>query len=221
MAVGDPVRIVAPTITRFTMKHTTGGGRRADCVVDVSIDEFSMSRDEGVNYVADHICAPWQDNILSQVAGNITFLGCHFVDLDSLSGETGDRGPTAGHPTTGAIVGTPFISPQVSYLVHKSAGSHRGTRNGRMYVPGLAESEVDEAGIVQASRVTSFNTKLESFRSALATIGGPLITSTAWRVVHVHKGDPEDPATWTWSSSTITSAFLDVKVATQRRRLRG
>jgi len=204
------------------MKHTLSGGRPGVCIVDISVDENVEGRDVAVSDVVSHIAAPWQDNMLANMTGNVTFTGGHYIDLDSLNGQTGDFGPAAGHPTTGAIVGTPYLQPATAYLIHKASGSHRGTRNGRMFVPGLAESEVDEAGVVQASRVSSWNTKLALFKTACQNLfTSALDGSTAWRTVHVNKAGSPDPSLWTWSSSTITSAFCDVKVATQRRRLRG
>jgi hypothetical protein len=91
-----------------------------------------------------------------------------------------------------------------------------------MYVPGLAESEVGEDGTIQASRVASFNTKLSALITAYTAISDLIgLETVSWRTVHVHKGTHDDPATWTWSSSTVSNAFLDGKCATQRRRLRG
>jgi hypothetical protein len=62
---------------------------------------------------------------------------------------------------------------------------------------------------------------MASLRNGLLGIGDIVgLETTAWRVVHVHKVDKADPATWTWSSSDVTAATCDARVATQRRRLR-
>lgn len=218
------IRIVAPTIVRFTAKHHQTDGRPADCVVDISVDELAISRETAVLDAASHFSAIWQDFVTSQTSNTLTYDGAHYIDLDSLTGITGLVGPAGGHATVGVLTSS-AASPQVSYLVKKACSANRSQRAGRMYVPAPQELEIDNNGVLTTARQNAFNTALSTLRSALNGIGGltqPI--STAWRVVHIDRhgfDNPADSEHWTWNSTDVTNAVVDAIVATQRRRLRG
>lgn len=220
MTVGDPVQIVCPGVVRLGMNHNLSNGRHSCNIVDIQIDFDTGGRGDAVEGVVNEMADIWARRIMPNVASTVTFTGGTYLDLDSLDGVSGIFGPSGTYTNVGAITGTPAISPQVSYLIHKKAGSHRGHRSGRMYVAGLAESEISDTGAVQASRITSWASALDLFRTDIAAIASIGTVSAAWRVVHVTKGDRDDPATWTWSSSTIEDAYCDPYVGTQRHRLR-
>lgn len=221
MAKGDPVHIVAPTIVRVTYEHQQTDGRPASCVMDISLDEFSVARPDAVAAFISHVSAPWQQYIVDFMANNVTYTGGSYIDLDSLDGITGTFGPAAGQPTGGADANAQ-CPPQTAYLVHKNTASTRGSRPGRVYVPGATGNTVDENGVVSSTKQTTINGRFSSYRTAINSItDGISIWSVALRVVHVHKHNSDDPLDWTWSSSDISSFSCDNKVATQRRRLRG
>lgn len=220
MPLSGPVLILAPTIVRVTYKMHYTGGRSCDCVMDISLDETGTSREAAVNELVPLLAQPWQDNVLYVLCDNVTFDGIHVIDLDSLDGVTADSGPHSGSPTAGAV-SAGQASPQVAYLVHKNTTSGRGTRPGRTYLPGVSEADVNEDGTVITARKDIINTKMGAYKTAIAALTSFLgFTSVALRVVHVHKGDKENPATWTWNSTDISSFTCDPTVATQRRRLR-
>jgi hypothetical protein len=99
-------------------------------------------------------------------------------------------------------------------LIHKrtARGGRRG--RGRWFFPwSIADSEVDEAGIVLAARVTAISAACEVFRQHMATAGEPMVvlhSTSAPGVVHPTTAGPPD---------VITSMNCDSVVGTQRRRL--
>lgn len=221
MPTGPSAPVVAPTIVRLTYKHTNGASRAADCIVDMSIEAAGLlTRSSAVDVLVSHAAAPWQDHMLDIMSNSITFAGGSFIDLDSLSGSTGSFGPAAGHPTTGSF-SSADMTTQVAYLVHKNTTAHRGQKQGRMYVPGVIESAVDGNGHLTSTYLSSLNTALAAYLSAMNSISDSVFAlSPAMRVVHVHKPNKDDATTWTWSSSDVSSLTADLRCATQRRRLR-
>lgn len=219
--LGSPVRIVAPTIIRFSAMFLIANTRPGACIVDISVDEVIESRNAAVAAVASKFMAIWQDNVAPCIMPTTAFAGAHFIDLDSLNGISGFVANVAGHPSTGTVSATDVEPPNVALLIKKSCSATRSQKNGRMYLPGVATTWVNNAGDIPAGNITTVNTAMNNLRNGLNGIGDAAgIETTAWRVVHVHKEDKADPATWTWSSSDVTSALCDNRVATQRRRLR-
>lgn len=222
MTTGDPVIVIAPQCVRYGFQHDIPGDHPATCTFDVEIDVSAGGRDDCVKDFTSHIAGHWQDAMLQQLSPDVTFTGGTYLDLDSADGISGTFAPAAGHPTTGGLTGTSMTSPQVAYLIHKVAGASRSARNGRMYVPGVAENQIDVSGRVAPSFISTYETHLHDL---LVNISGEAGTPTAsysaaMRVVHVHKPDKDDPGTWTWSSSTVDALRVDPVCATQRRRLR-
>lgn len=95
-------------------------------------------------------------------------------------------------------------SPNVSYLIHKNTnlGGRRG--RGRMFIPGVAETLVDGAGVVDGPAVSSFDSAFETL-------------VTAWGVENLPPYLLHDGLL---SPTIISSLTCDARVATQRRRLR-
>lgn len=217
-----PVRVVAPTIMRCGFQHLLGGTRPATCLVDVSIDEFGVDRETAVHDVADNMCHVWQPRMLGIMSPAVSFVGMHWIDLDSLEGISGFEGPHAGDPTVGGATGVDTEPPQVCYLVHKNCSPNRSQKNGRMYVPGVFTDRVNNDGTLTAGSAALVTARTEQVRTDILALSTTLSISTvAWRVVHVHKPDKTNPTTWSWSSSDVKTTACDARVATQRRRLRG
>lgn len=100
-------------------------------------------------------------------------------------------------------------------LVHKTTtrGGRRG--RGRLFIPWAAiETDVDEAGVVGSTTVTSMQTKMSAWRTALATNQVPMV------VLHDPsrpdiKGSPTTPG----APNLVTALVVDRLISTQRRRL--
>jgi hypothetical protein len=206
------------------METMFSGSHRHVNVIHVSVDAApTEGRDAAVDVVNSHMCGIYQERVVKNFTNTAHFVGCHWMDLDSLDGRTGDLGPAAGHPGNGT---DPAQWPplQVSFLVHLQSTQRIGQRQGRMYVSGPAEAEIDNAGAISSTVLASEYTALNGMRTditgiVIPDIGGDF-NPAAWRTIHVHKLDPVDPTTWTWSSTTVDNCVVDPQVATQRRRNR-
>lgn len=109
----------------------------------------------------------------------------------------------AGDPETGSTTG-PVASSQVSWLVRKrsSLGGRQG--RGRMFLPGVRESEIGSDGAVSSADVLAWNLALLDFQTLLDGNGTPMV------ILHSDSLTP----------TPVTSLTLDSTIATQRRRLR-
>jgi len=104
--------------------------------------------------------------------------------------------------------GKSSVPPNCAVLVHKTTarGGRRG--RGRLFIPWmLAETEVDEAGIIMAATITTFN-------AALAVWLGRLNASNMPMVVLHGPGRTPTPA-----PDVVTQLAADRLISTQRRRL--
>jgi len=170
----------------------------ADVTLGVDISSYAGTATDA----AGDAHQAWVDNIIPRQVNTVTLSNTHVKFGPNSTGPAGDAGtPTAGSGSN------PGISPQVSALVHKTTlfGGHPG--RGRMFVPGLSESDVNNAGTVDSGALGAWQTSVDGLLSDLGTallipvllhgVGSPLSTP-----------------------STITDFTVDSKVATQRRRLR-
>lgn len=144
--------------------------------------------------------------ILPVLTNTVRVNGAHYIDLSGPTGATGDVTPDTGDVVVGGV-GTEPCPPQVSYLIKLSTTSIRGVRNGRLYLPGVRLDEINAAGDVSSGQRSTVTGAVESFRSGLEGAGGGILS-----VLHNPAGGPT-------SMSHVTSAFCEVPVATQRRRL--
>lgn len=103
--------------------------------------------------------------------------------------------------------GSGGVSPATAYLVHKHtvAGGHAGS--GRLYLPGVIKSAMDDDGIIHSGTVTSVSAAFNTLRSLLSTADlDPVLLHGA--------GSPISTPT------QIQSMSCDNRAATQRRRMR-
>lgn len=210
--------IVAPTIVRFSHQMDIGG-RACDCVSDVSLDEFAVSRETAVGQLVPIVAGAWQDSFLPQLGGNLVYKGTKWLDIDSVNGQGGFQGPIAGKPTGGQLAGND-TAPNTAYLVHKNCTHNRLQRAGRWYVPGVLENDLDNQGNLTGASQTKLVNCANQYKNTIRDSGLPIGYTAACRVVHIASWDA-DHNPLTWSSSDIDSFTCDIKVATQRRRLRG
>jgi hypothetical protein len=221
--VPEPLVVVAPTIVRFTMQGDING-RNCYNLVDVSLDEFVVSRETAVSDLAGRMPKVWQTTIVGALGGWYSFHGASWMDLDSEDGITGFQGPDLSSPVLGGTGGS-LHTPNTAALIHKQTSSRRNARNGRMYLGPILETDCDDGGVLSTGCKTRFTTAAAAFRTAIIALGTPILASIAWRVVHVEsKGEPDDDfpggRPLTWNSSTVSGVTCDAKAATQRRRMR-
>lgn len=104
----------------------------------------------------------------------------------------------------GTVSGS-VVPPNTSLLVKKVTGQGGRRGQGRMFLPGLDESEVDGTGTVGSSRRTAVGTDLNALLLSLSGADLDMV------VLH---GDPG------FAPLDVTALVVQTKVATQRRRLR-
>lgn len=110
----------------------------------------------------------------------------------------------------------------VAYLIHKTTagGGRRG--RGRMFLPGVDETDVDQTGLIAAGKITALNNAFTNFALELVADATPPFLlhepATTWVLVN---GQPRRVPTGAAPVPTaITSWATDSRVATQRRRQR-
>jgi hypothetical protein len=109
--------------------------------------------------VADEFASAWVSNIQSNLSGSTTFEGT-LVKFGP-----NDTGPSAVFPAAvPGSDGTSQSGPQVCALISKitALGGRKG--RGRMYLPGIEDSDLDTGGNIGAGKQTNLNTKSASQR---------------------------------------------------------
>jgi hypothetical protein len=219
-------------VCRYTINGSMNGRAVAN-VLDVFIDTTGTvtARPTAVQAFAGIVLDAWHNRILPTICAVYTAQSVTWVDLDSATGTVGSRASTPTH--TWPFAGTNAIAAQAGNacaLMHKNLSSTRGSRKGRMYLPGLAESYTDPAApnVLTTSAISAYTTALNSFYNDVhLTAGGPFAYDTHPVVSHVLTREPIDPAhpdrvpaPLTGVGITVTSFTIDPVLATQRRRLR-
>lgn len=141
-------------------------------------------------------------NLMTEIGTGITLVGC-LVKF----------GPDATGPSAlvGAAVlgsaGAGLLSPNTTWLVHKTTSFGGRAGRGRMFLPGIREADVSDAGVISPTPLTDMQTAMTAFRSQLiADDLEPVLLHSA-----------QSPIV---APSPIISFSVDSRVATQRRRLR-
>lgn len=103
--------------------------------------------------------------------------------------------------------GSGGVSPATCYLVHKhtALGGHAGS--GRLYMPGVIKSAMDDDGVIHSGTVTSVSAAWNTFKASLAAANLPPV------LLHGASSPISIP-------TPIAAFACDGKAATQRRRMR-
>lgn len=154
----------------------------------------------------------WQDHIVPLFINNYSVQGIRFLDINELDGITGflpvdDSKPKVGPGTTATS------PPALSMLVKKVISGKRSARAGRLYLPPPQENEMDENGVLLASRIAAVDAGFESFRAGTDDDGGVGDNAGYIAVLHQFEGKP---VSWSKVQSYKTQPLL----GTQRRRMR-
>lgn len=107
---------------------------------------------------------------------------------------------------TATGTGTP-LPQNCALLWHKLTGAGGRTGKGRMYLPGVDEGSISSIGALGTGDAATMNTAAGLFLTDIESILG--VNSA----VLLHSGEADIP-------NAITALTVDLKVATQRRRLR-
>lgn len=209
--------IIAPGICRYTVNGTYAGQPIAN-IIDMQIDTTGSveSRSSAVEAQAGILINEWSDHILPIVSAAYVATSVSWVDLDSLSGSTGERTSTDQEdwPLVGGLVGAPTPG-NVAVRVGKRITPTRGQRQGRMYLVGQPEANTDAANpnVLTSAVITTINSQLESFLGNINQSDGDIIGYTSQMVV-VHTVDDvfED-------YSVVQALTVEARLGSQRRRL--
>lgn len=152
---------------------------------------------------ATAFAALWSNSFLTMQSSAITLAEVRVKYGPNATGPEG--GVTPGVAGSRANSGVP---PNTSLLVRKStAGGGRRAR-GRMYIPGLLDSDVDVDGFITPATVSAFQTEANEFFDGAEAGGLPLY------VLHA-PGISATPA-----PTVMTGLQVQGVAATQRRRMR-
>lgn len=171
----------------------------AECTLGVDVTGFAGSATDA----ADAVNAAWDTS-------NINTLQVVTCEL----AETRVKfGPTATGPTginTDAISGadgSPGVSPNTAFLIHKVTAFGGRAGRGRLYLPGMDETQVNDSGDIDGTLTDAMTGAWEVLRDELE--------SADLRAVLLH--GPDSPL----SGGTVITGFVcDGFAASQRRRMR-
>lgn len=141
---------------------------------------------------ADAVASAWSSNVMPELNDAVSMVQVHVEDAFSfgdnfgvvVGGESGDMSP-----------------PNVAYLAKKVSGFIGRANAGRIYIPGVTETHINDVGILDS-------TKFENLQDALNGLISDL--QDALTAMHVNMTTPV----------LVNQLALEDQVATQRRRLR-
>lgn len=186
--------IVPPGFIALFVRFTNAVGHRCQSVMGYSITDVwtQAATDTASAFIAGSYKA--------QLNSGATFDGIHV-----LVGQDGDdlAFDSSSGSGNGARSGS-LQAPQVQGLIKKTTGVSGRHGRGRLFIPDMFESQVDDSGNVDATGLARLNDIAGSLNSALgvgALIGNPVI-------LHSDSTAP----------SLITGMAAEARVATLRRR---
>lgn len=214
--------IVAPNVARFTINGTFPdfGGTWALIWDASSITAEGEDRAANVEGYAKCVVDA-TGTLFSALSNQVTVTSVSWVDLDSLTGSTGEitLGWERQLPQTGGRE-VPTAAANTAVLVTKAGTFGRGTRTGRMYLPGPNETQIAAADIVAAYQE---DIQVDCNEFLFDLTDPPRLAPVSWTPVVVHTrnaGTPQMPDIVYAGQSDVTQLIVQRRVATQRRRLR-
>lgn len=146
----------------ITITNSGGGASAVSSVAIGTLNDNPLTQtivDRVANLMRDGLKPFWDSgwtvgpvHVVENVAGDM------FV-WDNTATEAG---------TNGAAV---YASPAVSLVVSKVTGLLGKAHRGRFYLPGIQESNVDEAGIIDAGAVTAYQAIIDAFKTSVVGDG--------------------------------------------------
>lgn len=219
--------LIWPNAVRFSINGTYGGRNVAN-VFDMRIDDVSVGaeRDDAIFDQAGDILNAWTTNLLPIVVNDYTALSVSWVDLNSATGTTGTRSSTADEtwPQNGATSSDPTPGNVAALITKVAPGGGRRSRNGRLYVVGVSETQTDNtnAGNLTSTAVGQYTTAMEAFSSDISnTLLADGYSSNMTVLRTINQGTPSSPDIVAVGNDDVTAMVCQQRLATQRRRLRG
>lgn len=208
--------IVAPQICRYTVNQVIGGQPVAN-ILDIRVfDENPLDTRENLLFeVGGDILNNWDDHILDFQINELQAISVSWIDLDSLDGSRGERQSTSANtwPKAGGNASDPALPAVTALRVDKGTTGGRGTKSGRMYIAGVAETHtpVDNTQSWSTEMREAVDARLEDFLSGIAGEAGPDGREQDLVVVHTRDGVYR-------SYSVVNSLACNPAISTQVRR---
>lgn len=178
--------------------------------VTYGVDIDTASPPASADALAQGLGTAFGSNLLARFGPTINLVQTEVEWKDT----AGSAPPVVGVSTAGAGPGTntstALLPANSAFLVHKRTASGGRRGRGRMYFPGVDETEVDNLGALSSATRTAWSTALAAWLAAIAAVAG--VDS----MVLLHGPGLTIPPVPT----PVTSLTLDPVIATQRRRLR-
>lgn len=144
----------------------------------------------------------WATNIIPVQISTVVLAECR---VKYGPNDTGPTGVATGNAAGG--IGSAGIQPATALLVSKTTSFGGRAGRGRLYMPGMSESDVQEDGGVDAAYLTAAQASFDALRTDMIAAG------LEPRLLH----SADSPL----STPDLIDAFVvNATVATQRRRLR-
>lgn len=165
--------------------------------------------------VANDMFMTFETTFLEFMAGEY-FLVEAVMQYDNGGGVSEIHSTNAPSP---AALGGAALPQNCGLLIHKrTAGVGRG-KNGRVYLPGVPEDQVDGRGAVDPAFVVTQQAEADQFFDTFTGTDFPLLTVNHG-LVKVPGSDPPEYTDPPSLFDHVTSLTIDGTIATQRRRLR-
>jgi hypothetical protein len=184
--------IIPPAYALVSHFHTIGGlARQAVVTYGITAPAYNTA-------LATDLHGAWADGPVTDMSDTINLVKTTVKQGPVESGPTyefaeliGGGGPNACSP------------PNVCWLVKKVTASGGRANRGRMYLPGVYESAVDNTGQLTGSEPADMQAQIDEWFAALAAID---VTPV---ILHSGSSDP----------TPVITVTVEAVVATQRRRL--
>lgn len=197
----------------WTFVHT-GPGASGEVVCTLGFSCLLASDyDQSTN---DIVAQSWEDNVVT----NCLDSSMTFIRLDTLIGVGFGNVNfwTTSSGASGGLTGNDILPLNNAVLVKKNTGKAGRRNQGRLYLPGVPEDAVDDAGNVLSSFMTTIDTAFSDLTTDV--IGGTpsCVPAILHRAIDVpskpaYTLDPED-------ATGIVAFQTQSKIATQRTRIR-
>lgn len=173
---------------------TSGIGRRAAITYGVQLEGTDFGETRAAN-----LYTAFQTEVMPQLTTNLLHAGVTIKYGPTATGAFFEHAGTGVGGKSGE-----GMSPNNAYLVRKRTALGGRANRGRLYLPGVDENNVNEAGQVGDTASGLIQDAIDDWEAALETIEMPMV------ILHTGSGDP----------TPVTSLIVDNTLATQRRRLR-
>lgn len=216
--------LLVPGVCRFTVNAVLAGIDVAT-VLDFDLNTSGLFQDriDSIDDQAGVIVNQWCDHVLPWCSNDYTALSVSWVDLDTADGSVGIK-TTGGDEALPQSGGEAQIScpNNVALLVTKRVQAGRSSRNGRMFLAGVASQQVQAADPrrLAPAWVAAVQTHMTDMLAALnQDVSVPVTYQSHLVVTHVLTRD-EDGHPLTGEGREVTSLTVENLLATQKRRQR-